>query len=75
MTLWMDQTFRTSGKPEVEVEPDGTVEVTWRLPTDPDVSRLTLLIDPDSFSFIGDRCRDLRVLGRLRITTPEAREV
>lgn len=63
---FVDATVRPEGVPEIEVEPDGTVELSWVRRNEGDVAALTLLLTPDVFSKIIDRGRDLRTLGRLR---------
>jgi hypothetical protein len=68
MMKWMDATYRPAGEPDVSVEPDGTVEVTWALGTDP-TSALTLLMEPDAFTRMIDRGKELQMLGKVPSTT------
>lgn len=64
----VDMTLRPPVKPEVSVEPDGTVELSWERVVDGAASALTLLLSPDIFGQIIDQGRELRMLGRLRET-------
>lgn len=41
---WVDLTIRPEAAPEVELQPDDTVEVTWPMTNG---SRLTILLRPD----------------------------
>lgn len=66
---FVDMTLRPRGTPEIEVQPDGTVEVSWELRNAAEVSAMTLLLEPDQFSKMIDRGRELQVLGRVQSRT------
>lgn len=62
----VDMTLRPIGSPEVQVEPDGTVEVSWERLTEADASAMTLLLEPDAFRSIVERGKELMLLGKVR---------
>ena len=62
----VDMTLRPIGPPEVEVEPDGTIEVSWERLTEADASAMTLLLEPDAFRAIVERGKQLMLLGKVR---------
>ena len=62
---WLvDTTYRPDGSsPEIEVEPDGTVELLFEDRVEDRISCLTLLLSPTQASDILDRLLELRVMG------------
>lgn len=59
MKHWMDLTLRVKQDCEIEVEPDHTVELSWRLGDD---SRATVLIEPEAAKRLSQRLAELVVL-------------
>lgn len=60
----VDATYRPAGaSPEIEVEPDGTVELSFEKRIEDRVAALTLLLSPTQASDILDRLLELRVMG------------
>jgi hypothetical protein len=57
----MDLTFRPDTTPEIEVEPDGTVEMEFRHGSE----SMSLLLSQDEFQAVVDRGRELELLGKL----------
>ncbi len=70
MTTWLlDGTFRPQGEPEIDVEPDGTIEVAWeRTDENGDKAALTLLLAPDIFHRVVERGKELELLGKVAYT-------
>jgi hypothetical protein len=50
---WLDLTIRPETAPEVELQPDNTVELSW--PLDESGSRITLLLTPDHARSLNER--------------------
>jgi hypothetical protein len=65
----MDLTLRLASKPEIEVEPDGTVECMFRA-EDGSKSCTTLLLTPEVFRTVVDKGLELSALGRLPYAQP-----
>ena len=60
----VDATYRPGdATPEIEVEPDGTVEMAFEKRIEDRIGCLTLLLEPGQASDILDRLLELRVMG------------
>lgn len=66
MGMWMDLTLRPSGEAEISVEPDGTVELSWREPCAESTSAVTLLLTPDQLRDLVDDAHGMILLGKIR---------
>lgn len=49
---WLDLTIRPQGEPEVDLQADNSVELSWPMPGD---SRFTILLRPDEATELNKR--------------------
>jgi hypothetical protein len=61
---WLDLTIRPGSTPEVDVQPDGTVEISATL-GECAGSRVTLLLSPDAVRRLEQSLSELLLLGRI----------